>query len=317
VSYSLETLYSLTDLFGAFILGQQDQFNHQQRQPIDVDLGQDLRWLLHSQPLMRATPSIGIFAPKNIDYQSTPPLTHLAHYPPQPAYRLGKHFEDCVDLLFAGSASHHIINRNIVIQAPERTLGELDLLYRNNQHQVVHLELAIKYYLLEKGGTQLAHFVGPAGIDRLDLKWQRLCEHQLPLSQTQQVKDYLTAHSLPLPSHQQLLLTGMLFYAYQDWQHTHIDNLGINPAHHRGWWLGHNELDQLQPTHAHQRGFILLPKWHWIGGPLHYPSAEPIAYDQLYSQATADPWPTMVLVYERSNTNMPWAFKHRGLVLDQ
>ena len=32
---------------------------------------------------------------------------------------------------------------------------------------------------------------------------------------------------------------------------------------------------------------------------------------------TADPWPTMVLVYERSNTNMPWAFKHRGLVLDQ
>jgi len=298
-------------------LGQQDQLNHQQRQPIDVDLGQDLHWLLHSQPLMQPTPSIGMFAPNNIDYQPTPASKHFTHYPPQPAYRLGKHFEDCVDLLFAGSSSHSIIDRNIVIQAPERTLGELDLLYRNDQQQVIHLELAIKYYLLEKDGTQLANFVGPAGIDRLDLKWQRLCEHQLPLSQTQRVKDHLLAHSLPLPSHHQLLLTGMLFYAYQDWQHTHIDNLGLNPEHHRGWWLGHNELDQLQTKEPHLRGFIVLPKWHWIGGPLHYPEAEPIAYNELLTQATADPWPSMVLVYERIDEHTPWQFKHRGLVLDR
>ena len=79
-----------------------------------------------------------------------------------------------------------------MIQTPERTLGELDLIYQNsNASEVVHLELAIKFYLLNKGGTQLTDFVGPAGHDRLDLKWDRLRQHQLPLSHTGEALDFL------------------------------------------------------------------------------------------------------------------------------
>ena len=113
-------------------MGQQDQQNHQSGSSIKVDILQDLNWLMQSQPLMLATSDVAIFRPQDIDEALTylltnPPscissYTHI--YPAQPAYRLGKHFEDCVDRLFESSSANNIIARNIVIQTPERTIGE-------------------------------------------------------------------------------------------------------------------------------------------------------------------------------------------------
>ena len=296
-------------------MGQQDQQNHQSRSPITVDIQQDLNWLLHSQPLMLETPEVAIFNPQDIVYVTKEVPAYLKTYPAQPAYRLGKHFEDCVEGLFESSPGNKIIARNLVIQTPERTLGELDLIYQNNASEIVHLELAIKFYLLNKGGTQLTDFVGPAGHDRLDLKWDRLRQHQLPLSYSSEVLNFLEQRSLPLPTRQQLLLTGMLFYAYENWQSTVVEDIGINPQQQRGWWLEHHELAQLETIRGPQRGFIILPKWHWIGGPRHYNEPQPIDYNELIVRTTADPWPNMVLMYERVNNDQPWICKNRGLIL--
>lgn len=296
-------------------MGQQDQQNHQFGSPIKVDLEQDLAWLLTSQALMSATPLVDIFKPQDVTPVPSLSIDYLKTYPAQPAYRLGKHFEDCVNRLFEASSSHHILAHNIVIQTPTRTLGELDLIYQNNDAQVVHLELAIKFYLLNKGGTQLADFVGPAGHDRLDLKWHRLCQHQLTLSHRPLVLDFLRQQSLPIPTQRQLLLTGMLFYAYENWQSTQVDKIGLNPLHKRGWWLEHHELAQLQHSKSHDRGFIILPKWHWIGGPRHYRQPQPMDYNALVLNTTLDPWPNMVLLYERANCHEPFVYKSRGLIL--
>ena len=309
-------VYSLIKLEPrAFIVGQKDQQNHQSGSPITVDIQQDLYWLLESQPLMLETSEVAIFSPQDIAYEINETRVCLKAYPAQPAYRLGKHFEDCVAGLFESSPSNKIIARNLVIQTPERTLGELDLIYQNNASELIHLELAIKFYLLNKDGTQLTDFVGPAGRDRLDLKWDRLRQHQLPLSHTGEVLDFLKQQGLPLPARQQLLLTGMLFYAYENWQSTVVDDIGLNPQHQRGWWLEHHELAQLNTTRGPQRGFIILPKWHWIAGPRHYNEPQPIDYNELVVRTTADPWPNMVLIYERAHTNQPWVCKNRGLIL--
>jgi hypothetical protein len=308
-------------------VGQQDQHNHQSGSPIKVDLQHDLHWLIGSQPLMSATEEVGIFKPQDAAPGANQLASLLSTYPAQPAYRLGKHFEDCVARLFESSSTHHIAARNIVIQTPARTVGELDLIYQNSSAEVVHLELAIKFYLLSKGGTQLADFIGPAGHDRLDLKWDRLRQHQLPLSHTTLVLDFLQHQGVPLPTRQKLLLTGMLFYAYENWQSTTVENIGLNPDHHRGWWLEHHELDQLQPIQdpdgdldgdldrGMRRGFIILPKWHWIGGPKHYGEPQPIDHTELVLRTTADHWPNMVLMYERAHAQQPFVFKSRGLIL--
>ena len=296
-------------------MGQQDQQNHQTGSPIKVNLQHDLNWLLQSQPLMAATPEVDNFQPQDAFHQTHISTTHVHTYPAQPAYRLGKHFEDCVEHWFESSLTNKILARNLVIQSAERTLGELDLIYQNNALEIVHLELAIKFYLLNKGGTQLTDFVGPAGHDRLDLKWDRLRQHQLPLSHTGQVLNFFKQHSLPLPTRQQLLLTGMLFYAYENWQSTFVEGIGLNPQHQRGWWLEHHELAQLKTTHGPERGFIILPKWHWIGGPRHYSEPKPIDYKQLMVGTSADPWPNMVLMYERHQSHQCFIFKNRGLIL--
>ena len=296
-------------------MGQQDQQNHQSGRPITVDIQQDLYWLLQSQTLMLETPEVDVFNPQDLTLKASKANTCVKTYPAQPAYRLGKHFEDCVEHWFESSLTNKILARNLVIQTAERTLGELDLIYQNNALEIVHLELAIKFYLLNKGGTQLTDFVGPAGHDRLDLKWDRLRQHQLPLSHTGLVLNFLKQQSLPLPTRQQLLLTGMLFYAYENWQSTLVEGIGLNPQHQRGWWLEHHELTQLKTTHGPERGFIILPKWHWIGGPRHYSEPQPIDYKQLMVGTSADPWPNMVLMYERVNSDQPWVCKNRGLIL--
>lgn len=296
-------------------MGQQDQINHQTGSSIKVNLEQDLNWLLQSQALMSATSTVTMFKPEDLAPVINVAATALKSYPPQPAYRLGKHFEDCVDRLFESSKTHELIARNIVIQTPTRTLGELDLIYQNSDAQMAHLELAIKFYLLNKGGTQLADFIGPAGHDRLDLKWNRLRQHQLPLSQTPLVKDFLQQQGLPLPSQHQLLLTGMLFYAYENWQSTELRNIGLNPNHQRGWWLEHHELGQLKATPNLHRGFIILPKWHWIGGPRHYSEPQLIDYEELVLRTTVDVWPNLVLLYERSHSEQAFVCKSRGLIL--
>lgn len=296
-------------------MGQQDQHNHQSGSPIKVDLQHDLNWLLESQPLMLSTSEVSIFKPQDATPGTAPLVPQLSTYPAQPAYRLGKHFEDCVDRLFESSSTHHIIARNIVIQTPARTLGELDLIYQNSNAEVVHLELAIKFYLLNKGGTQLTDFIGPAGHDRLDLKWDRLRQHQLPLSDTASVLDVLQHQSIPLPTRQQLLLTGMLFYAYENWRSTIVENIGLNPQHQRGWWLEHHELSQLKTTAGPERGFVILPKWHWIGGPRHYIEPQPMDHTELVLRTTADHWPSMVLMYERKQLDQSFVFKSRGLIL--
>ena len=264
---------------------------------------------------MSATPEVGIFKPQDAAYEIDKLTSQLNTYPAQPAYRLGKHFEDCVDRLFELSPTHQIIARNIVIQTAARTLGELDIIYQNSSAKIVHLEVAIKFYLLNKGGTQLTDFVGPAGHDRLDLKWDRLRQHQLPLSHTRSVLDFLQQQRMPLPTCQQLLLTGMLFYAYENWQSTIVENMGLNPNHQRGWWLEHHELVQLKPTQSLERGFIILPKWHWIGGPRHYGEPQLIDHTELVLRTTADHWPSMVLMYERPQRDLPLVFKSRGLIL--
>lgn len=276
----------------------------------------DLTWLLESQPLMNATQEITLFEPKSVGFKMGNTCNQSYTYPAQPAYRLGKQFEDCVACLLQGAENYHIEHRNLVIQTPARTIGELDLIYQNPRQQVVHLELAIKFYLLRKKGTQLADFIGPAGHDRLDLKWDRLRHHQLPLSQNEEVVNFLTQQKIPLPTHRQLLLTGMLFYAYENWQTTTIEGLNVNPQHQRGWWLTHQELELLQHIYGAQRAFIILPKWHWIGGPRHYCEPQPIVYSELWLRVTADPWPNMVLVYERKDDHQPWQFKNRGLVIE-
>ena len=95
--------------------------------------------------------------------------------------RLGKRFEQLVNWWFEACPEYEVLSKNLVIQGRDRTLGEMDLIVRDTQDsQVLHLELACKFYLQTRVSGSWHHWVGMDPKDRLDLKLDKL-ESQLKL----------------------------------------------------------------------------------------------------------------------------------------
>lgn len=298
-----------------------------------VDINKDLHWLVDAHPIMNLPDDIEAFIPN--DHLKNPRRLTASWrtYPAPPAYRLGRQFEDCIERLLQHSDNVQRLQRNLIIKGENRTLGELDCLYENSLGESVHLELAIKFYLytsVENGLTEgfasdledgfaggledgLKNFVGPGGKDRLDKKWQRLIQHQLPISSTPTALAAIHNAGWSAPDQRQLLLTGLLFYPYQDWQTCQPAITSLNPQHNRGWWLFQHQIHQL--LNESDAGFIVLPRWHWIGGLYHYETPAPLTHQALTDCVLTDTGPKMVAIIKWSCRRQHWEELSRGFIV--
>ncbi|SFG13851.1 hypothetical protein SAMN05216175_103388 [Neptunomonas qingdaonensis] len=290
-----------------------------------VDINKDLQWLADAHPIMNLPDGIEAFIPS--DHLKNPhhiPASWRT-YPEPPAYRLGRQFEDCIALLLQQSADAQLLQRNLIITGENRTLGELDCLYTNAAGECIHLELAIKFYLYRGDENALAsdlvygsetgleNFVGPGGKDRLDKKWQRLIQHQLPISSTPAAIAAMHNAGLSTPTHRQLLLTGLLFYPYQDWQTYPLANKSLSPQHNRGWWLFQHQINQL--LCEAEVAFIVLPRWYWIGGLHHYESPAPLTHEELMYNVLEDSEPKMIAIIKWNTQGQCWEECSRGFIV--
>ena len=83
--------------------------------------------------------------------------------------RLGKRFEQLVNWWFEASPEYTVVAKNIIVQGQERTLGEMDLILQDNEtEQVIHLELACKFYLQTSSSRSWPNWIGMDPSDRLD-----------------------------------------------------------------------------------------------------------------------------------------------------
>jgi hypothetical protein len=286
-----------------------------------IDIKKDLQWLVSSQPIINCPAGIDVFIPSDqlIDLHHWP--TSTMTYPAPPAYRLGKQFEDCIAVLFQHNKQATLLQRNLVIAGEKRTLGELDCLYESAGSSCIHLELAIKFYLYtgadhdvtKSTASGLERFIGPGGKDRLDKKWKRLIEHQLPLSKTPVALQAIHSAGLPTPEQRQLLLTGILFYPYDNWQSFIPKNQLINPQHLRGWWLFQRQIDALH--NEADSYFVILPRWHWMAGIAHYNTLSPLSFTQMKQQVCEDNKPKMLACVQWDSTQQCWHESSRGFVV--
>jgi hypothetical protein len=132
-----------------------------------------------------------------LDRDATPLLEHLAGLRGR---RLGLYFESLWHFFLKQDDSVELVANNLPVQDDKRTLGEFDCLYfcrRRNCH--VHLELAVKFYLgwcaepsLEPASTW-QNWLGPETRDRLDIKINRLLEHQIRLGNTAAARPVLAS----------------------------------------------------------------------------------------------------------------------------
>lgn len=156
---------------------------------------QDLAWAIQSPPMIS-----GFIAGTNwwdvekLEQEYQTYLPHLARLDENPAeleaalekiksHRLGHYFEALMTFWLRTTPSHELLLSQFPLRNQHRTLGEIDYLVRDlNTGKIIHIEVAVKFYLGKGELNNMANWHGPGLQDRLDKKFNHLSNHQTQLS---------------------------------------------------------------------------------------------------------------------------------------
>jgi hypothetical protein len=177
----------------------------------------------------------------------------------QPQRRLGRYYEHLWQYALRAAPDVELLAANLPVREQGRTLGEIDLLLRDDEG-VHHLELAIKLYLGQPT-TSRSHtnWLGPGSQDRLDLKLAHLSQRQMPLSSLPQARTLLDGLGIG-ESAAHLWLGGYLFYP---WPRPCPAPEGAAPTHLHGHWLRHAQLRAFLDSRQGQC-WQVLPRQAWL-----------------------------------------------------
>jgi uncharacterized protein len=242
------------------------------------DIVRDLAWVAFSPPLLdgstlpqrdplqdsiwRANPDALLQRLQRLD-DATAELAAL--FPAARDRRLGNYYERLWHALLTLAPDVSIVAHNIALREDGRTLGELDLIIRAANGEVVHLEIAIKFYLgrpelmtTASSCSDPTLWWGPDPRDQLARKVDRLRNHQLPLV------SQLAAHCsqpLPQPDYSAAWLQGYLFQSAAQ-RMPPACGQQTRPGQH--WWCQRHQVTQLL---ANNSQWLAIPHKDWLMPP--------------------------------------------------
>lgn len=122
--------------------------------------------------------------------------------------RLGFYAEALLSYFFQTFNSIELLLQNFQIIEEKRTIGEIDFIIRY-KNKVIHIECAVKYYLLKdlKLKDKASQWVGPRLKDNLELKINKIIQHQLPLGKRPEIQEKINQSI----GRSYLLLKGIFF----------------------------------------------------------------------------------------------------------
>ena len=201
----------------------------------------DLQWAVQSPSLLReAVPAtlLADFDPKELE----------ASFKKNQHRQVGRYFEALVEFWLTKIRNVEMIERGLQVQNENRTLGELDFVFRDEAGILTHWETAVKFYLHHEG-----EFIGPNAADTLDRKVRHLKEHQIQLGQK----------AIPEIEKSEVWMKGRLYYHPDDGESVKKPEYVTN-EHLRGSWIRANELDRLDASQSYH----ILEKPHWFTMPV-------------------------------------------------
>lgn len=181
----------------------------------------------------------------------------------EPTHRLGVYFEQLWHHLIRSNPSVNLIRFNQQVIIDKQTLGEFDsIIESRGLKQVIHCELAVKFYLQIGGGKQLSDWVGPNLRDRFDRKFLRLLNHQLALAENDQVRQWLRQEQLNIDQ-TALLTRGRLFYSIGNYLQQNFQHPAEVELHHlKGFWATHEEFREYHNQTNYD--WYQLPRMYWL-----------------------------------------------------
>ncbi len=238
----------------------------------------DLAWIADAPPLLdagampmldplvgslwRSDPEQLLYALRQLDND---PVRLAQLIGPSKDFRLGSYYERLWRAMLSMAPDVEVLAHNVAIRQAQRSIGELDLVLKMADGSVTHLELAIKFYLgrAECGGSAARSpqhaWWGPDPRDRLDIKVDRMINHQLPMA---------TRHSqlltgLPGIDRSCAWLQGCLFHPAEPTMPA-AEQAYVTPCRHTWRYRGEVHEGSLE-------GWIALPHKRWLAPPANNP----------------------------------------------
>ncbi|MGF1764371.1 DUF1853 family protein [Aliivibrio kagoshimensis] len=132
----------------------------------------DLDWIIHSPSLFIDPIVLNVGNLNGIHFQ---PFISGSY---GLSNRLGFYYQWLWKQVIEQSAHYDLIAEEVQINHEGRTIGAIDFILREHAtQQLEHWEIAVKFYLFYQG-----QWLGPNNSDRLDLKIDKMLNHQLTLT---------------------------------------------------------------------------------------------------------------------------------------
>lgn len=186
--------------------------------------------------------------------------------------KLGHLYEEGLAYLLEDSECYDLLEQSLQLQSDRHhTLGELDFLLRDHSSgELIHLELAVKFYLAVESPDGLL-LPGPDARDNYFKKLDRLRTHQLTLPQ--RYPEHLPAAYRNKPISTRHLIIGCLFdYLNAD---SPAEAEFLHPKARRGKWIHQGELSSVFPNDCRPE---IIPKHLW---PVELSALEQISLEPL------------------------------------
>jgi hypothetical protein len=225
----------------------------------------DLKWLIESNSLISKNYAkkreVSLFEVQyDFEKNKNKILTELPEFVELhlKSTRLGLYFETLFQYFLEKIINVSELEHNKFISKAnsKNQAGALDFFFKEHS-KFVHLEMAVKFYLFNYTEKNLSMaFVGPEGIDRFDIKTDKIFNEQLELSKKISFDSDIS---------RQILFKGIIFYNFFENElslNSEIDFLAS--SHQKEVWIKEQDLKKYLSLVDSKTCFKLLKKIDWI-----------------------------------------------------
>lgn len=160
--------------------------------------------------------------------------------------QVGLYFEDLLAFWLEVGSPYQLLARNLQVHQGKITKGAFDFILETPVETFEHWEVTVKFYLQSEAATSWEKWIGPGARDRLDIKMDRMRDHQLPLSSSDVGKEALYPITGDRPIAQRAVTKGQ-FFSYWHGKENLPD--GANSKNTVGAWLKNKEMEAFAEMH--------------------------------------------------------------------
>jgi hypothetical protein len=177
---------------------------------------------------------------------------------------LGKRFESLLAFWFTHSPHFELLHHNVLFSHEKNTIGEIDFIVRSNEtDEVIHFEVACKYYIAKEPSSDWKNWIGPNGHDSLFLKMEKLSK-QIKFLKSEQGKVFLKENHLENVT-SKIWMKGYFFHHASRLIAPVAPKLA-HPHYSSGWYITKSQLEQFDSS---PQQWLVLPKQYWTC-PFHF-----------------------------------------------